>query len=55
MSKQNLLSEGVKQETIFVTGNTVIDALLWVNKKLKLLKIETQILQQLEKEGITRK
>jgi UDP-N-acetylglucosamine 2-epimerase (non-hydrolysing) len=36
-SKQNLLSENVKEETILVTGNTVIDALLSsvekVNKK----------------------
>lgn len=30
MSKQNLLREGVPQEGIFVTGNTVIDALLEV-------------------------
>ena len=35
LSKQNLLNEGVKEENIFVTGNTVIDALFWVNKKIK--------------------
>lgn len=29
----NLLKEGIKNETIFLTGNTVIDALLWVIKK----------------------
>ena len=28
LAKRNLLSEGVREETIFVTGNTVIDALL---------------------------
>lgn len=28
--KQNLLREGVGEELIFITGNTVIDALLWV-------------------------
>jgi UDP-N-acetylglucosamine 2-epimerase (non-hydrolysing) len=29
-SKQNLISEGIKTENIFVTGNTVIDALLMI-------------------------
>ena len=29
----NLLKEGIKNETIFLTGNTVIDALLWVIRK----------------------
>ena len=33
-SKENLLKEGVTEESIFITGNTVIDSLLWVNKKL---------------------
>ena len=35
LSRQNLLAESVKDESIFVTGNTVIDALHWVTKKLK--------------------
>ena len=30
LSRQNLLDEGVSQEKIIVTGNTVIDALHWV-------------------------
>ncbi|WP_176012073.1 non-hydrolyzing UDP-N-acetylglucosamine 2-epimerase [Victivallis sp. Marseille-Q1083] len=34
LSKQNLLAEGVTDEKIFVTGNTVIDALHWVTNKL---------------------
>lgn len=34
LSKQNLLDEGIKEENIFVTGNTVIDALYWVLDKL---------------------
>ncbi len=34
-SKNNLLSEGVREEDIVVTGNTVIDALLWVRKKIQ--------------------
>ena len=34
LSRQNLLNEGVKQESILVTGNTVIDALYWVINKI---------------------
>lgn len=34
-SRKNLLAEGVADEAIFVTGNTVIDALLSVVKRLK--------------------
>jgi UDP-N-acetylglucosamine 2-epimerase (non-hydrolysing) len=32
-SRQNLLTEGIDRKKIFVTGNTVIDALLMVEKK----------------------
>lgn len=35
VSQQNLLREGVDQDNIHVTGNTVIDALLWVKQKLE--------------------
>lgn len=35
LSKQNLLDEGIKEEKIFVTGNTVIDALYWVIDKMQ--------------------
>jgi len=35
LSQQNLLKEGVDQNNIHVTGNTVIDALLWVKQKLE--------------------
>ena len=35
LSKQNLLKENVPEERIYVTGNTVIDALHWVTNKLK--------------------
>lgn len=35
LSKQNLLTEGVKEEYIYVTGNTVIDALYMVVDKIK--------------------
>ncbi len=34
-SKNNLLSEGVSENKITVTGNTVIDSLFWVKEKLK--------------------
>ncbi len=33
-SRKNLLKEGVRADTIFVTGNTVIDALLSVSKRI---------------------
>jgi UDP-N-acetylglucosamine 2-epimerase (non-hydrolysing) len=33
-SKTNLLKEGVMESDIIITGNTVIDALLWVRDKL---------------------
>ena len=35
LSRQNLLDEGVPEEKITVTGNTVIDALHWVVKRIK--------------------
>lgn len=35
LSKQNLLAEGVNEKKIFVTGNTVIDALYIVVNKIK--------------------
>ena len=35
LSRQNLLQEGVADEKIIVTGNTVIDALYWVVDKIK--------------------
>ncbi|WP_346863278.1 non-hydrolyzing UDP-N-acetylglucosamine 2-epimerase [uncultured Draconibacterium sp.] len=35
LSKQNLLDEGISEDKIYVTGNTVIDALFWVTEKMK--------------------
>lgn len=35
LSKYNLLVEGIKEDDITVTGNTVIDALYWVVDKIK--------------------
>jgi UDP-N-acetylglucosamine 2-epimerase (non-hydrolysing) len=34
LSRQNLLSEGINEENISITGNTVIDALYWVIAKM---------------------
>jgi len=41
LSRQNLLNEGVPETQIFITGNTVIDALFWV-----LDRIESDTLRQ---------
>lgn len=38
LSKQNLLAENIKEETVTVTGNTVIDALYMVVDKIKMTK-----------------
>jgi UDP-N-acetylglucosamine 2-epimerase (non-hydrolysing) len=52
LSKENLLKEGVKEETITVTGNTVIDALYLVVDKIKQDTTLTGALQeQLKKAG----
>jgi UDP-N-acetylglucosamine 2-epimerase (non-hydrolysing) len=44
-AKENLLSEGVREKDVAVTGNTVIDALLWVRSKIK---GETKTYKELE-------
>ncbi len=46
LSRQNLLKEGVKESSITVTGNTVIDALYLVVDKIK---NDEKLKQQLEK------
>lgn len=35
LSKENLLNEGVPEDKITITGNTIIDALYWVVDKIK--------------------
>jgi UDP-N-acetylglucosamine 2-epimerase (non-hydrolysing) len=47
LSKQNLLDEGVKEKSITVTGNTVIDALNSVVKKINDSKMVKQELTEL--------
>jgi len=52
LSKQNLLAEGVKEEQIHVTGNTVIDALYMVVDKIKNDKaLETELESLLKQAG----
>jgi UDP-N-acetylglucosamine 2-epimerase (non-hydrolysing) len=52
LSKENLLREGVKEETITVTGNTVIDALYLVVNKIKQdASLSAQLQEQLKKAG----
>jgi UDP-N-acetylglucosamine 2-epimerase (non-hydrolysing) len=46
-AKQNLLHEGIAPTGITVTGNTVIDALLWAQNKLT--RYEDEEIQQLKK------
>jgi UDP-N-acetylglucosamine 2-epimerase (non-hydrolysing) len=45
LSKSNLLREAVAEDSITVTGNTVIDALYWVVNKIKEDKVLNEELQ----------
>ncbi|WP_439185732.1 non-hydrolyzing UDP-N-acetylglucosamine 2-epimerase [Carboxylicivirga taeanensis] len=52
-SRNNLIKEGVSDAQIFVTGNTVIDALHWVLDKIKATKqLENKIKISLNKAGL---
>lgn len=52
LSKQNLLAEGVNEEKIHVTGNTVIDALYMVVEKIKNDKsLDTELENLLKQSG----
>lgn len=52
LSKKNLLAEGVKEEHIHVTGNTVIDALYMVVDKIKNNKgLDTELENLLKQAG----
>ena len=46
-AKNNLLCEGVSSDTIFVTGNTVIDALLMALEKIRFEQLEAEIVGDL--------
>jgi UDP-N-acetylglucosamine 2-epimerase (non-hydrolysing) len=49
LAKQNLLKEGVNKEAILVTGNTVVDALIWTKNKIDNGFIHPQIKELQEK------
>lgn len=52
LSKQNLLAEGIKESSIYVTGNTVIDALYIVVNKIKNDKVlEGELENHLKQDG----
>ena len=52
LSRQNLLNEGVDDQKITVTGNTVIDALYWVVDKIKNDKgLQNELTISLKKAG----
>ena len=52
LSQQNLVSEGVRDKKITITGNTVIDALYWVIDKMKNdIQLDMQLAQQLKDAG----
>ena len=51
LSKNNLINEKVSQEDIYITGNTVIDSLYWVLKKIDSTPMfQTRIDSYLEKD-----
>lgn len=52
LSKSNLLAEGVSEDKIFVTGNTVIDALYWVvDKIMRTTALDEELKSELAKAG----
>lgn len=52
LSRANLVAEGVKEDKITVTGNTVIDALYWVVNKIKNTEsLGEQLKKELAKAG----
>ena len=52
LSRQNLLDERIKEESISVTGNTVIDALYWVVDKIKKDKtLAAKLAKELQEAG----
>ncbi len=52
LSRENLLREAVAEESIIVTGNTVIDALYWVVNKMKADKqVDSELSDILVKTG----
>ena len=51
-NKENLLKENIPEETIIVTGNTVIDALFWILDKIKNdSQLEKDLIQIIHQKG----
>ena len=48
LSKKNLLSENIKEENILVTGNTVIDALLFGIEKVNAVDFDDEEIKELK-------
>ena len=46
ISKNNLIREGYSSENIYVTGNTVIDSLIWVRNKLINNSLKSQFMDR---------
>jgi UDP-N-acetylglucosamine 2-epimerase (non-hydrolysing) len=46
----NLLSEGVKKDKIFCTGNTIVDSLLWIKNKINSgqIKVDANLIEKVE-------
>lgn len=52
LSRENLIAEGIAEDKITVTGNTVIDALYWVVNRIKgSIAMEGGLIQQLRDSG----
>lgn len=52
-ARRNLLNEGIKDKAIWVTGNTVIDALLWAREKFSNPQIKLQLQEFFKSLGIS--
>lgn len=52
LSKENLMSEGIDDSRVFITGNTVIDALRWVIDKIENSDdIKVKLAEEIKKSG----
>ncbi len=52
LSKENLMSEGIDDSRVFITGNTVIDALRWVIDKIENSDdLKVKLAEELKKSG----
>lgn len=43
-AKENLIKEGIKEESIIVTGNTIIDAVYWISKGISKISSDKKII-----------